>query len=100
MLPIIQLIATKDELDVSFIRKEGNEIVSIAKAEKLIQLLLDNFYTENNYADIFLLTHKYFIPSLELLKIIEKEYKKIYRERILIDLGIIWNVDQIGRKQE
>jgi hypothetical protein len=73
-LPIIPLTSFKDEADIQFVRKDGNEIVSTAKVEKLIQLLFDTFYNETNFSDIFLLTHKYFIPSLDLLKIIEKEY--------------------------
>ncbi len=63
-----------EEKDVRYMKKDGNEIVSCCTLAKLLDLMLDDYYVESNYVEVVLLTHQYYISSVDLLNTLLKLY--------------------------
>eukprot|EP00029_Vermamoeba_vermiformis_P009346 TRINITY_DN4630_c0_g1_i1.p1 TRINITY_DN4630_c0_g1~~TRINITY_DN4630_c0_g1_i1.p1 ORF type:complete len:663 (+),score=117.05 TRINITY_DN4630_c0_g1_i1:348-2336(+) len=84
-----------DEFGIEFSRQGNNIAVSSADPERLVSLLLDPFYCnqDKNFVDQFFMTHEYFITKEALLTCLINDLRKRtgvkpweskHRERILL----------------
>jgi hypothetical protein len=66
-----QLLKLKGSLQeqnlIRYVMKDGFQTISAATVDKLIEFSVDEFYRDSEYLDTFLISHPYFIDSINLL---------------------------------
>eukprot|EP01117_Protostelium_nocturnum_P012300 TRINITY_DN4527_c0_g1_i1.p1 TRINITY_DN4527_c0_g1~~TRINITY_DN4527_c0_g1_i1.p1 ORF type:complete len:1113 (+),score=446.73 TRINITY_DN4527_c0_g1_i1:200-3538(+) len=71
-------IVFEPEEGVEYIMKDGHQIVAGGSPQKIVEKLLDPFYseTDSTFIDVILLTHQYFFTSTQLLEELVKVWNK------------------------
>lgn len=75
-----------DEKELKYVMKNNQQLVEAGTKEKLIEKLLDEYYSDKNFVDAFLLAHRYFVPSAELMdrlgRLFMSEYPTVSRKNV------------------